>query len=142
EGGVVAVGESKLVRGQAVADRAQHAVLAEPRVPGEERALSLVGGFAETVDDLLLGRREPEVFVVDVFVERCAGEAEERDVGDESHGLSPFLRSVRTGLKVVRLRAGFCAAGAGRGRLALWTGRPCAGVGACPRSRRRAARRA
>jgi hypothetical protein len=130
EGGVVAVGEAESLRGQLLAERAEHAGLADAGFAGEDNRLAGRQGVEELVDELAFGGGEPEVVVVDLLGEGMAGEAEVSDPGAhelvsvEGRGVRPTARSrsARGGSKGTGGCCGLGSTRTARRRRALRTG--------------------
>lgn len=67
EGGVVAVGEAEALPGEALAQSAQDAGLADAGLAREEHGVTGFDGVDEVGDERLLRRREPEIGVGDLL---------------------------------------------------------------------------
>ena len=90
ERGVVAVGQAEAGLGQALAQRAQHAGLADAGLAGEQHRGALAERLDELVDDGLLRGRQPEVGVGDLLGEGRGLEAEVGEVLGGHHWASSF----------------------------------------------------
>jgi hypothetical protein len=96
ERGVVAVRELEAGRRDAVAQRAEHAGLADTWLADEDDRGALVERLEQRLDDRELGRRQPQLGVGNLLRERRVLAAEVREVGGAAH-LSPPRRRAAAG---------------------------------------------
>ena len=95
EGGIVAIREAKAGLGNAMAQTAQDAGLADARVADEENGFVVRDGVGELIAELLFGGRKPELGVGDFLGKGRLAETEVGEIGCGGHRLSPLPRPRR-----------------------------------------------